>query len=326
MFRWVTRRRTGAKNCGRESRRFIPGASAANVLVTCGCSEANYLAAWSVLEPGDEVVFMLPNYMQVRGLAQAFGATVKKFWLREELGWMPDLRDLRRLITPKTRLIAICNPNNPTGSVLTEDLMEGICAAAEKVGAYVLADEVYRGAEFKGTLSPTFWGRYERVLCTGGLSKAYGLPGLRTGWVVGTPKMAEKLWGYHDYTSIGPVMLTDRLATYALATARRAQILERTRQILLRNYPMVRDWLKGHEGVFTHISPAAGAIAWIGYQGDRKSTEFAEELRARKGVLIVPGEQMGMDSYLRIGFGGEPAHLQQALKRVSELMTMSVGA
>ena len=305
---------------------LYPGASAANVLVTCGCSEANYLAAWSVLEPGDEVVFMLPNYMQVRGLAQAFGATVKKFWLREELEWMPELSDLKRLITPKTRLIAICNPNNPTGSVLSEDLMEGICAAAEKVGAYVLADEVYRGAEFAGTLSPTFWGRYERVLCTGGLSKAYGLPGLRTGWVIATPKMAEKLWGYHDYTSIGPVMLTDRLAAYALGTARRAQILERTRQILKGNYPVLREWLKGHEGVFTHLPPAAGAIAWIGYQGDRKSTEFADELRTRKGVLLVPGEHMGMDSYFRIGFGGESGHLQRALSRVSELMAMSAGA
>jgi aspartate/methionine/tyrosine aminotransferase len=305
---------------------LYPGASAENVLVTCGCSEANFLVTWSLLETGDEVIFLLPNYMQVDGLARAFGATVKLLWLREEQRWAPDLDDLRRRITPKTRLIAVCNPNNPTGAVLSGEEMEGICAAAESVGAYVLADEVYRGAEFDGAISPTFWGRYERVLCTGGLSKAYGLPGLRTGWVVAPAKMAEKLWGYHDYTSIGPVMLADRLASFALAPARRSQIFERTRQILRRNYPFVRDWVAGHEGLLTHVPPVAGAIAWIGYPGNRKSAELAEELRVRKGVLLVPGEQLGMESYLRIGFGGDTGHLQQALARVSELTAMTARA
>ena len=304
---------------------LYPGARAENVLVTCGCSEANLLVTWSQVEAGDEVIFMLPNYMQVGGLAQAFGATVKPLWLREELGWAPDLDELRRLVTPRTRLIAVCNPNNPTGAVLSEKAIEEICAVAGKVGAWILADEVYRGAEFDGKLSPSFWARYERVLCTAGLSKAYSLPGLRTGWVASAPEMVERLWGCHDYTSIGPAMLTDRLAALALAPARREQILERTRRILRENYGIVSEWAGRHTDLFTHVPPRAGAIAWIGCRKKWNTAEFAEELRKRKGVLIVPGEQLGMESYLRIGFGGDSAHLRQALARVDEMLAEMAG-
>jgi hypothetical protein len=299
---------------------LYPGASAANVLLTCGCSEANYIAVWSLVEPGDEVIFMQPNYMQIAGLAQSFGAAVKPLWLRENLRWAPDIAELRRLLTPKTKLIAICNPSNPTGAVLSEKLQNEICAAASSVGAWILADEVYRGAEFSGTMTPTFYGRYERVLCTAGFSKSFGMPGLRTGWVVGPAEMAEKLWGYHDYTTIGPTLLTDRLAALALEPARRARILERTRRILRENYPIVRGWAERHGSLLTHIPPAAGAIAWLSYKGKGTTAELAEAARSRKNLLIVPGEQLGMPGYLRIGFGGHTGKLQQALARLDELL------
>jgi aspartate/methionine/tyrosine aminotransferase len=298
---------------------LYPAASAANVLLTCGCSEANYVAVWSLVEPGDEVVFMQPNYMQIAGLAQSFGAAVKPLWLRENLRWAPDIAELRRLLTPKTKLIAICNPSNPTGAVLSEKLQDEICAAAGSVGAWLLADEVYRGAEFSGTMTPTFYGRYDRVLCTAGFSKSFGMPGLRTGWVVGPAETAEKLWGYHDYTTIGPTLLTDRLAALALEPARRARILERTRGILRANYPIVRGWAERHAGLLTHIPPAAGAIAWLGYKGKGTTAELAEVARVRKNLLIVPGEQLGMPGYLRIGFGGHAEKLRQGLARLDEL-------
>lgn len=297
---------------------LYPGASAANVLVTCGGSEANFVSTWSLIEPGDEVVFMLPNYMQVAGLARAFGATVKPLWLREERGWGIDVDELPRLITPKTRLVAICNPNNPTGAVLTAIEREAIVSAAAKVGAWILADEVYRGAEFDGVMTPSFWGGYDRILCTAGLSKAYSLPGLRTGWIVGPPKMIERLWGYHDYTSIGPTMLTDRLASVALEPKRRAWILNRTRETLLRNYPPLRGWLDAHADSFSHVPPKAGAIAWAGLRGGRNSAQMTEELRTKKSVLLVAGDQVGMEGFVRFGFGGNPGHLEKALARIDE--------
>ena len=298
---------------------LYPGASASNVLLACGCSEANYIAVWSLVEPDDEVIFMQPNYMQIAGLAESFGATVKPLWLREQLRWAPDIAELRGQISPKTKLIAVCNPSNPTGAVLSEKMMNEICAAAASVGAWVLADEVYRGAEFSDALTPTFFDRYDRVICTAGFSKAFGMPGLRTGWAVGPVTMAEKLWGYHDYTSIGPTMLTDRLAALALEPARRARILERTRRIIRENYAIVREWVAGHAGLLTHIPPAAGAIAWVGYQGKETTQELAESARVRKNLLIVPGEQFAMPGYLRIGFGGHADKLQKSLARLDEL-------
>jgi hypothetical protein len=297
-----------------------PGATHENVLITCGCSEANYIVTWSLLEPGDEVVFMQPNYMQLAGVAEAFGSTVKPLWLREELRWTPDLSELRKLITPKTKLIALCNPNNPTGALLSEPAINEICSIAASQGAWLLADEVYRGAELNGVTAPTFFGRYERVLCTSGLSKAYGLPGLRAGWVVGPADVVEKLWGYHDYTSIGPTLLTDRLAALALEPARREQIFSRTRNILRQNYPLVRDWVTQHSDVLRHVPPAAGAIAWVGVAGVRSTRELAELARQRASLLLVPGEHFAMPGYIRVGFGYSAEELQQALTKLSAFL------
>jgi hypothetical protein len=213
---------------------LYPGARAENVLLTAGCAEANFLVTWLLVEPGDEIVFMMPNYMQVHGLAKGFGATVKPFWLRENLSWAPELSDLSQLVTNKTRIIAVCNPNNPTGATLSAEARKAICDAAAKVGAYILSDEVYRGAELEGDTTPTLWGGYDRLFCTGGLSKAYGLPGLRTGWIVGPASMMDNLWSYHDYASMAPTMLTEKLASIGLEPANNTRILERTRGIVRR--------------------------------------------------------------------------------------------
>jgi hypothetical protein len=304
---------------------MYPGAAVENVLVTCGGSEANFISTWALVEPGDEVVFMLPNYMQIAGLARAFGATVKPLWLREKLDWGIDLDELPRLFTPKTRLVAICNPNNPTGAVLSKSEREAIVAAAAKVGAWILADEIYRGAEMDGPITTSVWGSYDRIICTAGLSKAYSLPGLRTGWAVGPPDLIERLWGYHDYTSIGPSMMTDRLASIALEPRRREWILNRTRKYMNRNYPRLRNWLDINGEIFSHVAPRAGAIAWAGLRKGWNSAEMAEELRAKKGVLIVPGEQLGIESHIRIGFGGSQEILHKALARISEWLEEKYG-
>ena len=305
---------------------LYPGAKAENVLVTTGCAEANFLVAWSLIEPRDEdeVVFMQPNYMQLGLLTEGLGATVKPLWLREDLHWAPSLDELRALVTPKTKLIAVCSPNNPTGAVLTENGIKEICSIADTVGAYVLADEVYRGAEFAEHISPTAWGHYDRLFCTGGLAKAYGLPGLRIGWVVTSPDRAEGLWSYKDFTSISPTMLSDRLAAVALEPTRHDWLRRRTRKILWANYPIVSDWLTTHDHLFMHIPPTAGAIAWVGHK-DRSwdAARFAEELRKKKSVLMVPGDQFGgeMKSHFRLGFGSKADHLRQALGRMDELLS-----
>jgi aspartate/methionine/tyrosine aminotransferase len=293
-----------------------PGAAAGNVLVTCGGAEANFLAVWAAVAPGDEVVVMQPNYGQIAPLAASFGATVKPWWLREELGWQPDPGELAALVTSRTRLIAVCNPNNPTGAVLSEEAMAAVCAGAARSGAWILADEVYRGAELSGELTATFWGRHERVLATAGLSKAYGLPGLRIGWIIAPEDRALRLWGYKDYTTIGPTVIGDRLAALALEPTRRQEILARTRRILNANYPVVADWIR-RRPEFRHRPPAAGAIAWMACPG---SGELAERLLREKSVLVCPGEQFEMPGFLRLGYGGHTGELIEALGRVETVI------
>jgi len=175
---------------------------------------------------------MLPNYMQIWGIARGFGGTVRPFHLREEDAWAPDLDELRRVVSGRTRLIAVCNPNNPTGAILTEGQMQEIVRIASKSGAWLLVDEVYRGAERDRERTPTFWGLYDRLLITAGLSKAYGLPGLRTGWMACPPEIAAACWSYKDYTTIGPGALNELLARLALNGATSEKILNRTRTIV----------------------------------------------------------------------------------------------
>jgi aspartate/methionine/tyrosine aminotransferase len=298
---------------------MYPGAAEENVIATVGTAEANFLLAWMLTEPGDEVIMMLPNYMQLWGLVRAFGAEVKPLPLIEELEWAPDLDALERAVSPRTKLIAVCNPNNPTGAILTEQEMERLVAAAQRVGAWLLADEVYRGAELQRNITPSFWGMYEKVIITSGLSKAYGLPGLRIGWIASTPGLVAEAWSYHDYTTIGPGPASDWLARVALKPENRARLLARTRKILESNYPIIEEW--AHANEFSFVSPQAGAIAYLRYHLDIGSLEFAEKLRKEKSVLIVPGEQFLMGKYLRIGFGSNAEYLRVGLELISNFVS-----
>lgn len=303
-----------------EIARLYPGISVDQVLTTAGSSEANFLLMWSLIEPGDEVVFMMPSYMQMWGLARAFGAAVKPLWLRRSLGWALDPDELGRLVTPKTKLIVVTNPNNPTGAVLSREAMAAVVAGAERAGAWIVADEVYRGAELDGRTTPTFWGLTDRVLVVSGLSKAYGLPGVRIGWIVGPEEFIQKTWPYHDYTTISPSLLSDALARIALAPPNREKILVRTRRILEANFPVLKEWLERQEGFFDFLPPRAGAIAFAGYRHDINSTELVNRLIREKSVLIVPGDHFDLDHHLRFGFGPETGYLKSGLARIEQLL------
>jgi aspartate/methionine/tyrosine aminotransferase len=300
-----------------------PGATVDHVEVTNGGSEANFVTLWHLLERGDEMVMMTPNYMQASGIARAFGARVRAWPLRVNTDgsrWEPDFDALEAIVGPATKAIFICNPNNPTGARLTAAELDRICALADRRGAWVISDEIYRGAELDSVLTPTAWGRSERVIVTCGLSKAYGLPGLRIGWIVCPPSLAQTLWGVHDYTSIAPGALSDLLARIALSAAGRQRLLARTQGIVRANYPVVRAWLDARGGAFEHVAPEAGAIVFVRYHHDINSSALVERLRIEQRVLVVPGDHFEMDRHLRIGFGSHPELLMGALSRIAELM------
>ncbi len=302
---------------------YYPNANAGNILVTNGSSEANFVSLWSFLERGAQIVMVLPNYMQIWGLAKTMHGEMKAFWLRDDGDrWGMDVRSLKRIVNRRTKLIAVCNPNNPTGAVLDDETIDEICQIARKNGSWILSDEVYRGAELDGQETPTFWGKYDKVIVTGGLSKAYGLPGLRIGWIITKPELADKLWSYHDYTTICPSALSDYLARQVFQTERRSKILERTRNILNTNLPILKDWIKRNQEHFSFIPPKAGAVTYVKHTLKISSTELAKRLLKEKSVLIVPGEQFRMKGYLRIGYGCPQDHLISGLNRVDEFIAV----
>jgi aspartate/methionine/tyrosine aminotransferase len=298
------------------------GASPDQLMVANGSAEANFVAAWELIEPGDEVAILTPTYMQTHGLARAFGAVVREIPLRPELGWQPDPDDVERAVTDRTRLVVVTNPGNPTGARLGEDARAALIRATARTGAWLLADEVYTGAELDGHATPSFFGAHERVLATGSLSKAYGLPGLRIGWVVSSADVAERLWARTDYTTISPGDLTDRLAAIALDPAVRPRLLERTRGFIRRGLAVLEAWL-AEQGIFAYRPPEAGAICFARYDLPIPSAELAERLRVEKSVLIVPGEHFGLERHVRFGIGIEEKPLRAALDAMAEVMTGS---
>lgn len=302
-------------------------ATADHVQVTNGGSEANFISLLRLVEAGDEIVVMAPNYMQIAGAARALGANVRSWPLipteagaGERARWRPDLAGLESMATRKTKAIVICNPNNPTGARLVAEELDAICAVAKRVGAWLISDEIYRGAELDSVETPSVWGRYDRVVVTSGLSKAYGLPGLRIGWIVSSPDLIAELWGFHDYTTIAPGAMSDLLARMALAPERRERILARTRGIISTNYAIVRRWIERREAALWHAPPQAGAIAFVRYAHKVGSTALVERLRDEQSVLVVPGDHFDMDGYLRIGFGGDPLALTRALELIGEVL------
>ena len=297
------------------------GATPSEILVTSGGIEANFLSVWNLVRPGDEVVLMNPNYQQIEGLTPAFGGVLVPWNMRPDWDagrWVADLDDLRGLITPRTRIIAICNPNNPTGATFDAAWLDVLASIAGD--AWILADEIYAGSELDGPPTPSVWGRHERTIVTNSLSKAYGLPGLRLGWVVANAEKVAQLWKHHDYTTIAPSALSDTLATAALEPTRREWLLGRTRERLTANLDVVCSWLDANSAL-RYIRPRAGAMLWLKYDHAIGSTELARRLREEAGVLLVPGDQYGMDGWLRIGFGGETDHVRVGLARVAALLS-----
>ncbi len=297
------------------------GATRDNVLVTVGAIEANYVAIRAMLNPADEIVVMLPNYMQIWGVAKNHGLTVKTFKLQEDDGWAPDLAELESKINARTKLIAVCNPNNPTGRILTESEMDRIVELASRNDSWILADEVYRGAErTTDEITPSFYGRYEKVVAIGSMSKAYGLPGLRIGWAVAPPALLEELWARHEYVAISATMLSNKLAAIALDPKTRKRILDRTRSYIRAGFPVLQQWMDDHPGLFSLTPPDASAVAFIKYDLDINSSEFIRRLHSEKSVLIVPGDHFGLDHHLRISFGLQRDYLTSGLDRIASLI------
>jgi aspartate/methionine/tyrosine aminotransferase len=296
---------------------WYPDCGPDNVTLVNGGSEANLLSLWSLLDHGDRLAFMLPNYCQGLGLGAFFGRGVDTFKLKLRDGrWALDLEGLERAVGKRTKVIMLCNPDNPTGAVLTEGEMEAVIEVAARAGAWIVADEIYRGAEIDTDIaSPTFWGRYDKVVVTSGLSKAFAMPGLRVGWAVGPTEMIARIWERHDYTTLTPGAVSDRLTALAMRPDVRENIIARTRAIVRANLPPLEDWIAAHP-YFHYVRPVAGAIVYVKYDLSIDPRELIERVRLEQSVLLVPGPMFGLKKGIRFGFGYDIEHTLKGLARV----------
>jgi len=292
-----------------------PGASRANVLVTNGSSEALMVLLWKLCEKGTEVVEISPTYSLVGGLARTFGATVKPVPLREDAGWRLDIEALDRTVSESTKIIYVCNPNNPTGSILSDAEMASIVAAAERCGALLIADEIYIGAELDGRKTASFWGRYDRTVVTSSVSKAHGLAGLRLGWMVGPEGLVSDVWRYHDYTTTTTTALSAEIVRMALEPEREQKLLERALKISRANFATLYQWIRQHPDLVGGEPTRIGGLAFVKVNVPLGTEALAFQLAKSCGLLVSPGAYFGAEGYVRIGYS--VPHLEAGLSRLA---------
>jgi aspartate/methionine/tyrosine aminotransferase len=305
---------------------LYPNASGANVLVTVGAAQANWMVCSTLLEQGDEVIVVSPGYRQVWGLARNAGCKVNEAHLRPADNWRLDLDELESLATAKTKLISIVNPNNPTGSILSREEMKWIVSICQKTGAWLHADEVYRGTELAVDETPSFWGMYDRAVCVNSMSKAYGLAGLRIGWAIAMPELIEELWRRHEYAVIAAAGPSMKLTEIALLQHKRKMLLDRQRKLSREGHAVLESWVREQEGRFAVNKAVATSIAFVRYNFDIPSAELADHIRRKASVLVAPGGYLGTENHLRITVGYEPARVRTALERIGAVAAALVDA
>ncbi len=296
---------------------LYPSANRDNVLVTVGGAEANQIACQTLLAPGARVAVMEPGYRQVWGLAHAIGCSVHGFGLDPDRGWRPNLAQLEELAKGGLALISIVNPNNPTGSVLRADEVEVIVKIAASCGAWILADEVYRGAErYRDDETPSLWGRYDRVIAVNSLSKAYGLSGLRLGWLVAPVDQIQPLWRRHEYAVISAALPSMFLGELALDPTVRARLIDRQRALCREGWTVIEPWLARNKSLVSVGASEATSMAFVRYSLPHSSVEVADRIRREASVLVAPGEYLGCDHHLRITHGLGKERVEPALERI----------
>ena len=289
-----------------------------NVSVTHGAIGANALVYQTLVEPGDHVVSVAPTYQQHYSIPQSLGAEVSILRLREENAFLPDLAELRGMVRSNTRVIALNNPNNPTGLLMDRAMLEEIVGIARSVDAWLLCDEVYRGTDQQGDgFTVSIADLYEKGISTASMSKTFSLAGLRLGWIVGPEALIRAVSIHRDYNTISVGMLDDHFACIALE--HRQHILDRAHAMTRENLAMLDAWV-AQEPRVSYVKPKAGTTALLKVDVDMPSREFCVKLLDSKGVMFTPGSALDIEGYVRIGYANNPQVMAQGLALVSEFL------
>lgn len=292
------------------------------ITIAHGAIGANSMVLMSIVRPGDHVVATAPSYQQLYSLPEALGADVTLLRLREENGWMLDIDELRAAVTDNTRLICLNNPNNPTGSVMSVDMMREIADIAREHGAYIFCDEAYRGLAHEGDFfTPSFIDIYDKAIVTGGVSKTFALAGLRLGWAAGPREIIDDINRHRDYHIISVGKIDELLA--AIAIENRNAVLSRNVEICRENLAVIDKWIADEPHV-SYVKPDFATTCFVKFDFDMSSTELCHRLREEAGVLFVPGCAFESDDHFRLGFGNPKAEIEAGLAAFSEWMKKNI--
>ena len=308
----------GSKRLRTQIASLFQNQTSDNIMVTHGAIGANSLVYNSLVSKADKVVSILPTYQQHYSIPQSLGADMNILKLRPENNFLPDLTELKQLISNDTKLIALTNPNNPTGSLIDTKMLKEIVNFARSIDAFIVCDEVYRGTNQSGNeYGSSIVDLYEKGISTGSMSKTYSLAGLRLGWITATPDILEKIFIHRDYNTISVSMLDDFFASIALES--REKIATRNIAIIRDNLAILDEWIS-KEPRITYVKPKAGTTAFLKYDFDIPSRDFCVELLKNTGVLFAPGSAMEMEGWVRIGYANDPKILIKGLQKVSEYL------
>lgn len=295
-----------------------------NIVPTHGAAGANHHVFYSLISPGDRVVSIMPTYQQLYSIPESFGADVRILRLNKDNAYLPDLDELRSLVTHGTKMICINNPNNPTGALMSEELLNGIVDIARSVGAWILCDEVYRHLSQEDGWSPSIADLYEKGISVSSMSKVFSLAGLRLGWIATRDtEVIRACMSHRDYDLISCGIFDEMLAAVALRHS--DKLLERSKKIVRENLAILDEWVNSEPHV-SYVKPKAGTTALVYYDLDIPSYTFCEEMYHKTGAFVTPGDCFEMPHSMRIGYAYGKQALIDGLRAISEYIAMKTNS
>ena len=302
-----------------------------NILITQGAIAANALLFYALVQPGDHVIVHYPTYQQLYAVPASLGASVSLWHARPEKDWIPDFDELKALVTEKTKMIVINNPNNPTGAILSKALLQSIVDLAAEKTITVVSDEVYRPifhsiTPMDATFPPSLLSLgYANTIATGSLSKAYALAGIRVGWAASRSReLTERLYAARHYTTLSVSQLDSAVAAFALSRPVVHALLARNIGLAKANLRVLERWVVKHDDVVEWVAPRAGTTAFLRFHRAGRPVDdrvLCTRLVRETGVLWCPGRHcFGRDKdfagYVRVGFCCAEDVLKEGLEKV----------
>ena len=289
-----------------------------HIVPTHEAAGANHHIFYSLLEPGDRVVSIMPTYQQLYSIPESFGADVRLLHLRQENDYLPDLDELRRLVASGAKMICINNPNNPTGALMSTELLREIVEIARGAGAYVLCDEVYRHLTQTDDWCESIADLYEKGISVSSMSKVFSLAGLRLGWIATRDAdVVKACLSHRDYDLISCGMFDEAVAAVALNHSEK--LLERNRAMVRKNLGILDAWVKSEPRI-TYTKPQAGTTVLVYYDYDVPSYEFCERMYRETGAFVTPGDCFEQPHSVRIGYASDTQVLKDGLAAFSAFL------